>query len=139
MARPKDKYGRNIGRPKSGAENNRFMWSASTLGASFDVYPTATGGRIYDPITRQFSDLAKKASPRYRGAEYSRAKGATVSAKDGYRTPQQSRTSLRKKENLGQAGRPMSRDDRRRQMLFDYGIDLDKVQGHLIGRGRGRR
>ena len=139
MARPKDKYGRNIGRPKSASENDRFVRQAQVPGASFDVYPTATGGRVYDPITREFTALAKKASPRYKGAEYSRAKGPTVSSKDGYRTPQQSRTSLpKKKENQGQAGRPISREDRRRQMLFDYGIDLDKVQGHLIGRGRGR-
>jgi len=136
MARPRDKYGRNIGRPKSASENDRFVRQAQVPGASFDVYKTASGGKVYDPITREFTALAKKASPRYKGADYSKAKGPTVSSKDGYRTPQNSRTSLPKKENLGQAGRPVSADDRRRQMLFDYGIDIAQVKEKLKG---GRR
>jgi len=93
--------------------------------------------KVGDTIGREFTALAKKASPRYRGADYKRATGPTVSAKDGYRTPQQSRTSLpKKKENLGQAGGPVSHEWRRRQMLFDYGIDIDKVKDTLK---RGRR
>lgn len=135
MARSLDTYGRKIGRPKSASENDRFVRQAQVPGASFDVYPTASGGKVYDPITREFTALAKKASPRYRGADYKKATGPTVSAKDGYRTPQQSRTSLPKKENLGQAGRPVSADERRRQMLYDYGIDIENVKGKLK-RGR---
>lgn len=67
MARALDKYGRKVGRPKSASENDRFVRYAQVPGASFDVYPTATGGMVYDPITRQFSKLSKKTSIKKRG------------------------------------------------------------------------